>query len=70
MKSGYSGIEPMRMRLSQVTTGIVCLLLMLPANTGCRRSEQAGSKPPLVKSKTGIEMVAVPGGWFEMGSEK
>jgi len=60
----------MRMRLTQVTTGIVCLLLMLPAETGCRRTEQAGSKPPLVKTKTGIEMVAIAGGWFEMGSEK
>ena len=60
----------MRMRLSKVTTGFLCLLLMLPSNSGCRRSEQAGSKPPVIKTKTGIEMVDVPGGWFEMGSEK
>jgi len=60
----------MRIRLSKVTAGIVCLLIMFPGNSGCRRTEQATSKPPLVKTKTGIEMVAIPGGWFEMGSEK
>ena len=60
----------MRTRLTHVATGIVCLILMLPANINCRRSEQPVSKPPLIKTKSGIEMVAVPGGWFEMGSEK
>jgi len=60
----------MRMRLTQVTIGIVCLLFMLPAGTGCRRSEQTGSKPPVFKTKTGIEMVVIPAGWFEMGSAK
>ena len=60
----------MGMRLTQAPTGIVCLLLILLANTGCRRSEQAVSKPPLVRTKTGIEMVAIPGGWFEMGRRK
>ena len=58
------------MRLTHVEKGIICLLLILTANIGCRRSEQAGSKPPLVKTKTGIEMVAISGGWFEMGSRK
>lgn len=61
----------MRTRLTQVTTGILCLLLlMLPANVSCRRTEQTSSKPRLVKTKTGIEMVAIPGGRFMMGSEK
>jgi acetoin utilization deacetylase AcuC-like enzyme/formylglycine-generating enzyme required for sulfatase activity len=50
--------------------GLFCLFLLLPANISCRRTEQAGDKPPIVKTKTGIEMVAVPGGWFMMGSEK
>lgn len=45
-------------------------MLVLPANISCRRTEQAGDKPPLIKTKSGIEMVAVPGGWFEMGSER
>jgi acetoin utilization deacetylase AcuC-like enzyme/formylglycine-generating enzyme required for sulfatase activity len=58
------------MRFTQVTTGFICLLLVLPANISCRRTEQAGDKPPLIKTKSGIEMVAVPGGWFEMGSER
>jgi acetoin utilization deacetylase AcuC-like enzyme/formylglycine-generating enzyme required for sulfatase activity len=50
--------------------GLFCLFLLLPANISCRRTEQAGDKPPIVKTKTGIEMVAVPGGWFMMGSKK
>jgi acetoin utilization deacetylase AcuC-like enzyme/formylglycine-generating enzyme required for sulfatase activity len=60
----------MRTRLTHVATGIVCLMLAFPANIGCRRTEQEGSKPSSVKTKSGIEMVAIPGGWFEMGSEK
>jgi acetoin utilization deacetylase AcuC-like enzyme/formylglycine-generating enzyme required for sulfatase activity len=59
----------MRIRLTQIATGFFCLLLVLPANLCCRRSEQPANKPPLVKSKSGIEMVAIPGGFFEMGSE-
>jgi acetoin utilization deacetylase AcuC-like enzyme/formylglycine-generating enzyme required for sulfatase activity len=60
----------MRIRLTRVTIGLFCLLLLLLANISCRRTEQAGSKPPLVKTKSGIEMVAIPGGFFEMGSDK
>jgi acetoin utilization deacetylase AcuC-like enzyme/formylglycine-generating enzyme required for sulfatase activity len=70
LKSLYSGFELMQVRLTQVAAGIVCLMLILLLNTGCRRSEQPVSKPPLIKTKSGIEMVAIPGGWFEMGSEK
>jgi acetoin utilization deacetylase AcuC-like enzyme/formylglycine-generating enzyme required for sulfatase activity len=60
----------MRKRLIKLTLGFFCLLLVLTADINCRRSGQAGGKPPLVKTKTGIEMIAIPGGWFEMGSEK
>jgi acetoin utilization deacetylase AcuC-like enzyme/formylglycine-generating enzyme required for sulfatase activity len=59
----------MRTRFTKVATGFFCLLLMLPANVSCRHSEQAAGKPPLVKTKSGIAMVAISGGWFEMGSE-
>jgi len=58
----------MQKRLTQATTGFFCLLLVLTANMSCRRTEQAGDKPPLIKTKTGIEMIAIPGGWFEIGS--
>jgi acetoin utilization deacetylase AcuC-like enzyme/formylglycine-generating enzyme required for sulfatase activity len=59
----------MRTLFTRVITGFLGLLLLLPANISCRRSEQAAEKPPLVKTRSGIEMVAIPGGSFEMGSE-
>jgi len=34
----------------------------------CRR-QPAAPAPPVVTTKTGVEMVLLPGGWFEMGSE-
>jgi len=58
----------MQLRLTQVLKGIIYLFLIVLVNISCRRSEQAGSKPTLVRTKTGVEMVAIPGGWFEMGS--
>jgi len=60
----------MQLRLTQVLKGIIYLFLIVLVNISCRRSEQAGSKPTLVRTKTGVEMVAIPGGWFEMGSER
>ncbi len=60
----------MQLRLTQVLKGIIYLFLIVLVNISCRRSEQAGSKPNLVRTKTGVEMVAIPGGWFEMGSER
>jgi acetoin utilization deacetylase AcuC-like enzyme/formylglycine-generating enzyme required for sulfatase activity len=37
---------------------------------GCRRAEDTVSKPEVIITKTGIEMVAIPAGWFEMGNDK
>jgi formylglycine-generating enzyme required for sulfatase activity len=49
---------------------IFCLLLILAILTGCRRAKHTTAAPQVVQTKTGIEMVAIPGGWFEMGSKK
>ncbi len=45
-----------------------CLLvaMVLP---GCRRDEQTVPMPEVVVTKSGIEMVVIPGGSFEMGSK-
>jgi len=36
---------------------------------GCRRDEQAVPTPEVVVTKSGIEMIVIPGGSFEMGSK-
>jgi acetoin utilization deacetylase AcuC-like enzyme/formylglycine-generating enzyme required for sulfatase activity len=49
----------------------VALAVPLLTFWGCgRQKEQAGSTPQVVTTKTGIEMVVLPGGSFEMGSAK
>jgi len=37
---------------------------------GCRRDKESTPEPEIIKTKTGIEMVAIPAGWFEMGNDK
>jgi len=46
----------------------VFLLLVLAIIPGCRRAKETASMPEVVKTKSGIEMVKIPGGWFDMGS--
>ena len=58
------------LKLDKLTAGVVCLLLILQVVPGCRRSEDAGGAPRVIKTETGVEMVEIPEGWFEMGSEK
>jgi len=48
----------------------VSCLLLLAITPGCRREEDAAVAAQVVTTKTGIEMVAIPGGFFEMGSSK
>jgi acetoin utilization deacetylase AcuC-like enzyme/formylglycine-generating enzyme required for sulfatase activity len=43
------------------------ILLLLP---GCQRAKESAGEPQVVKTKTGIEMVVIPGGFFDMGSRK
>jgi len=63
MVSSYS-------KLTQIVYGLVLAGLLF---LGCRRVEEGPSgvsvEPlPVIKSASGIEMVQVPDGWFEMGS--
>ena len=59
----------MPMHFIRVATTAFTLPILL-ASFGCRRTEDTGSEPQVMKTKTGIEMVAIPAGWFEMGSAK
>jgi len=46
------------------------LLLVSAFVFGCRREEDSAVAAQVVTTKSGIEMVAIPGGFFEMGSAK
>ncbi len=47
----------------------LALALLCCFGSGCEKAEgPATPKPEIVSTKSGIEMVAIPGGWFEMGS--
>jgi len=46
-------------------SSVFCLLVFF----GCRRTEDTTDKPELIKTKTGIEMVKIPAGWFKMGND-
>ncbi|MFC1633386.1 SUMF1/EgtB/PvdO family nonheme iron enzyme [Planctomycetota bacterium] len=59
----------MSIRSIEVITRISCLFILLSVYSGCRRSEDTSSKPQVITTKSGIEMVAIPGGGFEMGSK-
>ncbi len=47
----------------------VCLLLVLAIVPGCRRTKDTANMPEVIKTKTVIEMVKIPGGFFDMGSK-
>ncbi len=48
----------------------ICLLIVLTIVPGCRRAKDTTSMPEVITTKTGIEMVKIPGGFFEMGSKR
>ena len=45
-----------------------CLMIVLTIASGCRRVEDQAGTLEVIKTKTGIEMVKIPEGWFDMGS--
>jgi len=56
------------MRIKRVIAAICLPALVIVVNHGCRRTEDTGSKLEVITTQSGLEMVAIPGGWFEMGS--
>jgi acetoin utilization deacetylase AcuC-like enzyme/formylglycine-generating enzyme required for sulfatase activity len=57
-------------RFIKLTVIVFCPFLILLMHSGCRRVKNATAAPQVVKTKTGIEMVVIPGGFFEMGGSK
>ncbi|MCP4263366.1 MAG: SUMF1/EgtB/PvdO family nonheme iron enzyme [Planctomycetes bacterium] len=46
----------------------LCLLIVLAIVLGCRRVKQPAAATEAITTKTGIEMVKIHEGWFDMGS--
>jgi len=57
-------------RIIKLTVRILGPLMILFLIPGCRRTKETTGEPRVVKTKTGIEMVVIPGGFFDMGSRK
>jgi acetoin utilization deacetylase AcuC-like enzyme/formylglycine-generating enzyme required for sulfatase activity len=55
---------------SKLAIRLFCPLLILLLVPNCRRAEDTVDVPKVVKTKTGIEMVVIPAGFFDMGSTK
>ncbi len=51
-------------------TRALLIVIAVLAVLGCQRKEEVTQKPEVRTTKSGIEMVVIPEGWFEMGSEK
>jgi len=58
-----------RMGRQYVQTASVVFFLMLFFTIGCRSEKEAGAAPDVVQTESGIEMIVIPAGWFEMGSK-
>lgn len=58
----------MRLNKAIVVTCLPAMILAINAN--CRRADDAGSTPDVITTESGLEMVKIPGGWFEMGSSE
>lgn len=58
------------MRFKRVITKTCLSVLILAVIPGCRRTEDTdtGGKLNVITTQSGLEMVAIPGGSFEMGS--
>lgn len=50
-------------KIMLLSCGLVFIFIL-----GCRKDNRSGYKPQVIKTKRGIEMVKIPAGWFEMGS--
>ncbi|MFH1719563.1 MAG: SUMF1/EgtB/PvdO family nonheme iron enzyme [Planctomycetota bacterium] len=60
-----------RIRVCNKLHTLLLLMLILAAGFGCRRSgDTAVTAPDVVQTQSGLEMVVIPAGWFEMGSDK
>lgn len=60
----------MRIQFAKRITAVSCLALSLLICPGCRRTQDMGTAPQVIKTSSGFEMVIIPAGRFEMGNAK
>ena len=60
----------MRDRPTKLTARILFLILFILFGISCKKVDDSGTpkRPKVITTKSGLEMVVIPGGWFEMGS--
>jgi formylglycine-generating enzyme required for sulfatase activity len=58
------------MRLNKIIATACLTAVMCTVNMDCRKAEDSGSAPEVITTQSGLEMIAIGGGWFEMGSDK
>ncbi len=58
------------MRPNKAITATYLLTMILTINLGCRKTEDTAGTPDVFTTQSGLEMVAISGGSFEMGSTK
>ncbi len=64
----------MRKRPTKLTAGILAsfLIFFVLFGMSCKKVDNSKAKaraPTVIKTKSGIEMIAIPGGFFDMGSK-
>ena len=49
---------------------LLFLIFVLLVFSGCRKVSEPVNQPKVIKTESGIEMIIIPEGWFQMGSDK
>ena len=60
----------MQLHSAKARTTAFLFVVAIGAIPGCQRTEEASKTPQRRTTASGIEMVVIPEGWFEMGSER
>jgi len=55
-------------RSIKIILGVLCLILAAAVLPCCRRASETAVEIQAATTRSGVEMVLIPGGWFEMGS--
>ncbi len=60
----------MAKRFNYKTEIFFILIIILIVFSGCRKVNEPAKTPEVITTKSGVKMVVVPAGWFQMGSKK